>query len=200
MRLIRSGNEHDHQEFDRREQQQKEEDEAAFSGSKKSDNHFGGGSMFSMLPKVDREDELHSRAEYYHQYARENFMQEADCLMPLGGKNSVGQLEEQDVQRLMFLFKKGDKDRKWLLQDMMFPDPYQKTFPNEKSKEWEKKAMHYIRERKNMHRLTAGATIYDEEEDDDDGSLADESDDDNDDGEEYPSWFLEKHPNLARKK
>ena len=55
VRLIRPGNEHDEEEFERREKKRLEDEN---SPRKDDDVRMG---MFSMLPPVDREDELRSR-------------------------------------------------------------------------------------------------------------------------------------------
>lgn len=55
VRLIRPGNEHDVQEFEQREKERIEEERGPRN---EEDVRLG---MFSMLPPVDREDELRSR-------------------------------------------------------------------------------------------------------------------------------------------
>lgn len=103
IKVIRWGNAFDDKEFEKRE-----EDYLKPSGP---------GGMISMAPPPDKEDELRSRAEYYHSYAREYFVQESDCL-------DNDPLWERDIKRYLYYLRKGDKDRKWLLSDMMFKDPY----------------------------------------------------------------------------
>ena len=69
IRLIRWGNASDERDFQEREEAQMRDLSASIMDRQK-DQRF---SMISMLPPVDREDELRSRAEYYGQYAREMF-------------------------------------------------------------------------------------------------------------------------------
>jgi hypothetical protein len=102
VKVIRWGNEFDEKEFARREEE--------YRNPKRS------GGILSMAPPPNKEDELRSRAEYYHSYAREYFTQESDCL-------DNDPLQERDIRRYLYYLRKGDKDRKWLLADMMFPDP-----------------------------------------------------------------------------
>ena len=106
VKVIRWGNEWDEKEFERREEEYRQ------------GGRSGGGGILSMAPPPDREDELRSRAEYYASYAREYFIQESDCL-------DNDPLKRRDIDRFLRYLKKGEKDRRWLLGDMMFPDPYQ---------------------------------------------------------------------------
>jgi hypothetical protein len=103
VKVIRWGNSFDEKEFAKRE-----EDFLKPSGP---------GGAISMSPRPDKDDELRSRAAYYLSYAREYFIQESDCL-------DNEPLREKDIKRYLYYLRKGDKDRKWLLSDMMFPDPY----------------------------------------------------------------------------
>lgn len=189
IRHIRPGNEHDEAEFQRREEKRLEEDPAKME----EDIRMG---MFSMLPPVDREDELRSRAEYYHQYARENLVQESDCL-PF--EEEIMPLKEAHVSRFLHFLFKGEKDRKWLLKDMKFSDPYENSFPEQRARDFEKKALAYVRENEKVRQQLAGVPMYDEfldqlvDEDDDD-----EHEDSDSDGEEYPAWFREKYPEKSR--
>lgn len=127
VRTIRWGNEHDEKEFVEREKKRKE--------SKPTDKRL---SMLSMLPPVDREDELRSRAEYYQQYARENFVQESDCF---GRRDDW---DPQHVARYIHHLRQGDKHRKWLLGDMKFPDPYEHSFDHARVDEFERRALDYV--------------------------------------------------------
>lgn len=143
------------------------------------------------------------RAEYYHQFARENLFQETDCL-PLGEKE-IAPLHEQDVQRFVFLLQKGDKDRRWLLQDMMFPDPYKGSFPTDLAKKFEEKALAYIRGRQRVQEssLSEVQQMYHSEdvgyEQEEDGGHDDVDDFFDDDGEEVPAWLKNNHPDLIKK-
>lgn len=124
VRLIRWGNEFDDKEFERREEE--------------FQNPTAGGVM-SMAPPPNKEDELRSRAEYYHSYAREYFTQESDCL-------DNDPLQERDIRRYLYYLRKGEKDRKWLLGDMMFPDPYKNSFDKERVNRFEELFKKYLNE------------------------------------------------------
>ncbi len=160
VKFIRWGNAFDDKEFEKRE-----EDFLKPSGP---------GGRISMAPPPDKEDELRSRAEYYHSYAREYFTQESDCL-------DNDPLREKDIKRYVYYLRKGDKDRKWLLADMMFSDPY-------------KTALDYTR----IDRFEAMAKRYLGEEDVEEQSIAEHAtrDDYFDADDEDPEWFKTKYPNL----
>ena len=118
IRHIRHGNKYDFEEFRKREEEFR---------NGKSD----GGGILSMAPPPNPEDELRSRAEYYHSYAREYFVQESDCLGYYNdpttygaGTNTATKLSQKDIDRYLYYVRKGEKDRRWLLGDMMFDDPY----------------------------------------------------------------------------
>mmetsp|Transcript_13019 Transcript_13019/g.32867 ORF Transcript_13019/g.32867 Transcript_13019/m.32867 type:complete len:237 (+) Transcript_13019:122-832(+) len=163
VRLIRWGNEFDEKEFQRREEE--------------FQNPTAGGVM-SMAPPPNKEDELRSRAEYYHSYAREYFTQESDCL-------DNDPLQERDVKRYLYYLRKGEKDRKWLLGDMMFPDPYKNSLDKERVNQFEAMFQKYLNE--------------DEEEpesnnQDDSSSTSNISDGFIED--EDPEWFQKNYPHL----
>lgn len=122
VNVIRHGNDFDEKEF------QKREDEFA--------NPTAGGAI-SMAPPPNREDELRSRAEYYQSYAREYFVQESDCL-------DNDPLNEKDIRRFLYYLRKGEKDRKWLLGDMLFPDPYKTAFDVERINKFESMTKTYL--------------------------------------------------------
>lgn len=124
VKVIRHGNEFDEKEFQKREEE--------FS------NPTPGG-VFSMAPPPNREDELRSRAEYYQSYAREYFIQESDCL-------DNDPLDERDVRRYLYYLRKGEKDRKWLLGDMLFPDPHKTAFDVKRVERFEAMAKRYFGE------------------------------------------------------
>lgn len=123
VKVIRYGNEFDEKEF------QKREEEFA--------NPTPG--VFSMAPPPNREDELRSRAEYYQSYTREYFIQESDCL-------DNDPLHERDIRRYLYYLRKGEKDRKWLLGDMLFPDPYKTDFDLERVERFEAMVKAYLGE------------------------------------------------------
>ena len=124
VRLIRWGNAFDDKEFERREEE--------------FQNPTAGG-VISMAPPPNRKDELHSRAEYYHSFAREYFTQESDSL-------DNDPLVERDFRRYLYYLRKGEKDRKWLLGDMMFPDPYKNSLDQERVKRFEAMTKRYLGE------------------------------------------------------
>ncbi|CAJ1940206.1 unnamed protein product [Cylindrotheca closterium] len=124
VKVIRHGNEFDEKDFQRRDEE--------FS------NPTPGGVM-SMAPPPNREDELRSRAEYYQSYAREYFIQESDCL-------DNDPLQERDIRRFLYYLRKGEKDRKWLLGDMLFPDPYKTAFDVERIEKFESMTKTYLGE------------------------------------------------------
>ena len=165
VRLIRWGNDFDEKEFERREEE--------------FQNPTAGG-VISMAPPPNKEDELRSRAEYYHSYTREYFTQESDCL-------DNDPLLERDFRRYLYYLRKGEKDRKWLLGDMMFPDPYKNSFDQERVNRFEAMSKKYLGE--------------DEEEEEDTNVFGDDtkqidadssSNDVSNDGfveDEDPDWF-----------
>ena len=150
VRVIRYGNEFDDKEFERRE--------------KEFQNPSSSGGVISFAPPPNKEDELRSRAEYYHSYAREYFTQESDCL-------DNDPLLERDIRRYLYYLRKGEKDRKWLLGDMMFSDPYKDTVDQERIKNFEAMSKKYF-----------GA----EEED---SSTYEINNEEMEDEDEDPDWF-----------
>lgn len=124
VRHIRFGNENDEKEFQERERKSLEEPRDKNSRL----------SMFSLLPPVDREDELRSRSEYYLQYLRENFVAEANCL-------DYDPLFPRHIDRFVYQLRKGEDHRKWLLKDMKFDDPYNGSFDLSRVQLFEKWAL-----------------------------------------------------------
>mmetsp|Transcript_10323 Transcript_10323/g.28404 ORF Transcript_10323/g.28404 Transcript_10323/m.28404 type:complete len:241 (-) Transcript_10323:192-914(-) len=170
--VIRWGNEFDEMEFQKREEE--------FS------NPTPGGSM-SMAPPPNREDELRSRTEYYQSYARECFSQESDAL-------DNDPLREKDVRRYLYYLRKAEKDRKWLLGDMMFADPYKERFDMQQIDDWEALAYKYLgkdgeedaaRKKKEMEEAKRKEALRVKND-----SFFD------DDEEEDPDWLKQKYPNL----
>ena len=161
IKLIRWGNAYDDQEFERRE-----EDYLKPSGP---------GGMISMAPPPDKEDELRSRAEYYHSFTRECFTQESDCL-------DHDPWREKDTRRYLYYLRKGEKDRKWLLSDMMFPDPYKASFDHERVERWEALSKKHLGDDEDVEEETGDQPI---------------NTPDNFFGEdEDPKWFKNNYPNL----
>jgi len=176
VRHIRHGNEYDEKEFQEREQKRLE--------PKEKDSRM---SMLSMLPPVDREDELRSRAEYYMQYTRENFVQESDCL-------SFDDWDAQHVGRYLFHLRRGDEHRKWLLNDMKFDDS--QGFDHDRVDKFERRAMDYIRQKdkrnladlspdlQELYKNQSVATMLEDEDEDDEFT-----DDEEYDAQGLPEWY-----------
>jgi hypothetical protein len=131
-----------------------------------------------------------SRAEYYMQYMRENFVQESDCL-------TVDNWQPQHIARYLFHLKRGDEHRKWLLKDMQFQDEYQNAFDHEEVDRFEEQALAFIKKtkdqkeanlspeiRRHLRQQSDGNTTKNNDEDDD--GFSDEDDDDDD---SPPEWY-----------
>jgi len=97
------------------------------------------GSRISMSPPPNKDDELKSRAEYYHSYAREYFTQESDSL-------DNEPLNDRDIRRYLYYLRKGEKDRRWLLGDMMFSDPYKDSIDQKRINKFESMSRKYLGE------------------------------------------------------
>lgn len=166
VKVIRFGNQFDDKEFERREEE--------FRNPKR-----GGGGVLSMAPPPDKEDELRSRAEYYHSYTREYFTQESDCL-------DNDPLQERDVRRYLYYLRKGDKDRKWLLGDMMFPDPYKTALDQDRIKEFQAMAKTYFGEEDDEEMDGVASSSSSHQLGGNDGFMEDED----------PEWFRKKYPHL----
>jgi hypothetical protein len=160
IRVIRWGNTFDDKEFEKREEE--------FQNPT-------AGSRISMSPPPNRDDELRSRAEYYQSYAREYFTQESDCL-------DNDPLLERDFRRYLYYLRKGETDRKWLLGDMMFSDPYKNSIDQER-----------------IDKMIHLSKIYFGEDDselhNEDTKLPKDSNDGFIDDED-PDWFRKDYPNL----
>ncbi|CAB9519315.1 expressed unknown protein [Seminavis robusta] len=203
VRVIRPGNDHDELEFQRLEEDIKRDE----MDDQKREMEIKSG-VFSMTPPVDRDDELRSRGDYYHQFTWEQFHQESDCLFALdesmyGGRRSklLNRLDGRDVDRFLFLLEKGNQDRQWLLQDMQFSDPYSNSFPKERAEDFKAKAYDYIRKSDLLQRYQQGMPINWEAQNrvvETDSDDEDEEDDD-DEEEEEPAWFKEKFPHIVSK-
>ena len=126
VKLIAAGNDADQKEFEEREERQLQE----MTESIASDERLSG--IISMLPPVNPAAELHARSQYYAQYTAENFIAEMDCLRSSntdeqGNDNDivVDLPDQNQFARYFYYLRKGEEDRKWLLQDMKFDNPYQ---------------------------------------------------------------------------
>jgi len=174
VKLIRWGNEFDDKEFERREEE--------------FQNPTAGG-VISMAPPPNKEDELRSRAEYYHSYAREYFTQESDCL-------DNDPLLERDFRRYLYYLRKGEKDRKWLLGDMMFSDPYKNSFDQERVKRFETLTKKYLGEEVEEEEVNVNALFDDSNTQDKSESQASNGNNDGFIEDEDPDWFQKKYPHL----
>jgi hypothetical protein len=162
--VIRWGNEFDDLEFQKRQEE--------FRNPKRR-----GSGVLSMAPPPNKDDELRSRAEYYLSYAREHFTQESDCL-----ENDP--LKERDIQRYLYYLRKGEKDRKWLLQDMMFSDPYKDAVDKEGIEQFEAMSKKYLGTDKDEEEAKKGTESSQHQAN---NGFAEDED---------PEWFQKKFPHL----
>jgi hypothetical protein len=168
VRLIRGGNENDEKEFVEREKKRLEQ-------PKSGDARL---SFLSMLPPVDRADELRSRAEYYTQYARELFVQESDCL-PF----KPSEWSDQHVARYIHHLRTGNEHRKWLLSDMKYDDPFSISYDRARVDRFEADALRF------SNRFQKAAAVDHEADDKDGDPFGDDSDDEDDGSHGLPSWY-----------
>jgi hypothetical protein len=129
-----------------------------------------------------------SRAEYYMQYMRENFVQESDCL-------AVDDWQPQHIARYLFHLKRGDSHRKWLLKDMQFQDEYQNAFDHEEVDRLEEQALAFIKKTKDQKEANLSPEIRRHLRQQSDGKKHDDGDDDDgfsdedDDDDSPPEWY-----------
>ena len=134
-----------------------------------------------MAPPPNRDDELESRAEYYKSFARESFMNESDCL-------EYEPLKDREIKRFLLQYwfiRSEEKDRKWLLGDMMFPDPYKDAVDTGRIQNFERLAEVYLGRELEPKKEEQSPNIADDGFWDDDEA---ESDD--------PEFFQKKFPHL----
>lgn len=128
VKIMREGNEHDEEEFQERERNQFQSmKDAVASGT------------FSMAPPVDRENELTSRANYYHGHTREHFDGDSDCL-------KADPWREENVDTFLNVLRSGEYKRTWVMKDYKFDDPYVDVFDNERVDKWEHRVRELLRE------------------------------------------------------
>ena len=152
IEAIRPGNEHDEKEFRERERQRKES----------ISNRDPRLSMLSMLPPVNRPDELRSRAEYYQQYARENVVQESDCFADASAADELV-LDQHRVERYLHHLRHGEKTRQYLLEDMKFEDPVPNSFDRDRIASFEQRAKEYCQRVKDWRmRKTLSPSEYEQ--------------------------------------
>lgn len=168
VKSIRHGNDHDELEFQERERQREASMEAA---------HDPRLSMLSMLPPVNRKDELRSRAEYYQQHANEMFTQESDCL------TFPSVMEKANLKRYLHHLRQGEYRRTYLLRDMKFADPINGESVDQwkgSVLQWQNRAELYCA-RKDKNPTGAAAKALEEsssDDDDDDGFWTDSDEED----------------------
>ena len=128
VKIMRQGNEHDEEDFREREENQLVSMKDAIASG-----------TFSMGPPVDRENELSSRAIYYHRHTREHFDGESHCL-------KHNPWIEQHVDRYLHFLRTGEEKRKWVMNDYKFTDPFETGFDNERVDRWEVRARSLLKE------------------------------------------------------
>ena len=135
--VLRPGNDRDDADFAEREKAQlKMFDDDGDDRNAGTDK--GTASMASPFsPPVDRENELESRAEYYAEWARENFAQEMDCL-------ATNPWREDDVERYLHFLRVGEERRKWVLKDYGFEDPFEDRFDTGRVDRFEARATEFL--------------------------------------------------------
>eukprot|EP00593_Proboscia_inermis_P004852 CAMPEP_0171324640 /NCGR_PEP_ID=MMETSP0816-20121228/116315_1 /TAXON_ID=420281 /ORGANISM="Proboscia inermis, Strain CCAP1064/1" /LENGTH=358 /DNA_ID=CAMNT_0011823627 /DNA_START=45 /DNA_END=1122 /DNA_ORIENTATION=- len=160
---MRQGNAHDEESFRTREDEQRKrmmniqnlsfdddmsmdvpvdrEDELTQKNDEYPDFSFDDD--MSMDVPVDREDELRSRADYYIDSGKEQIFEESDCL------DDDPWLEismKQNVSRFLRFLRKGEKQRRWVLKEFKFKDPYVDNSDKERLSNWEEKAWQLLKE------------------------------------------------------
>lgn len=173
--IIRQANEHDEKEFSEREKKR-------LQSMENTDVRL---TMLSMLPPVDRADELRSRFEYYLSYARENFVQESDCLID----DNI--MDTRQIDRYLYLLRRGEEHRKWLLEDMKFEDPYKLTFNHGRVKSFETKVQSFLS--KPADGIDAGGTG--ETSDATDETFWDSDEDEEEETSQMPEWYRNPRSN-----
>ena len=128
VKVMREGNEHDEQEFRERERNQLQSMTDAISSG-----------TFSMAPPVDRENELTSRANYYHRHTREHFDGDSDCL-------KADPWREETVDTFLHVLRSGEYKRTWVMKDYKFDDPYTDLFDNDRVDKWEQHARELLKD------------------------------------------------------
>jgi hypothetical protein len=176
VRVIRWGNAFDAKEFERREEE--------------FQNPTAGGIM-SMAPPPNKEDELRSRAEYYHSFAREYFTQESDSL-------DNDPLMERDIKRYLYYLRKGEKDRKWLLGDMMFSDPYKNSLDQQRIQRFEAMSKRYLGKEDEVEEK-ANPLFENETSQSNNETKSTNNNSNSNQGfieDDDPEWFQKKYPHL----
>lgn len=132
---MRQGNAHDEESFRTREDEQRKR--------MMNIQNFSFDDDMSMDVPVDREDELRSRADYYIDSGKEQIFEESDCL------DDDPWLEismKQNVSRFLRFLRKGEKQRRWVLKEFKFKDPYVDNSDKKRLANWEEKAWQLLKE------------------------------------------------------
>jgi hypothetical protein len=124
------------------------------------------------------------------QYARENFVQESDCL-------AVDDWQQQHVARYLFHLKRGDEHRKWLMKDMKFPDEYHRAFDLEQVNRFEERALAFAKKIQDQKEATLRPELREHLRQQSDGDTTNHGDDedddffdeDDDDDDSPPEWY-----------
>lgn len=128
IRTLCPGNEHDEKDFKEREAKQiadLDDDSSA--------------AVFSMEPPVNRKNELKSRADYYSVYLRENFNSDSQCL-------DASPWKEHHVDAFLNFMRAGEKNRRYVLRDYRFDDPYKINYDKDRINQFEQRADLLIRD------------------------------------------------------
>jgi hypothetical protein len=97
-------------------------------------------------------------------------------------------LKERDIRRYLYYLRKGEKDRKWLLGDMMFADPFKDAVDQVNIDKFEV-----------MSKIYLGVDKDDDNDDDGRKALGNAHEPAIGDGfevDEDPEWFQTKFPHL----
>jgi hypothetical protein len=141
-------------------------------------------------PPVDRENELSSRATYYHSFVQESFQQEVDCLSVMSPESShLGSLfwREEQVNRFVYLMEQGEERRRWILESYKFDDSYkeQKNEQNEDLQDnlnkWKHRANNMV---KDAYKIKGWLTQADFQ----DGVVMDDDESYENDGDSIDDW------------
>ena len=109
-----------------------------------------------MLPPVDRDLELNSRAEYYTQYTQEAIIAEKECLavrnilLRKAMKPEILWQDKTPIKPYVQYVHRGYEQRRWLLSDMKFHklvhehDLYYETIVKNQLMEFETIATQYV--------------------------------------------------------
>ena len=141
-RLLRVANENDEKEFQQREEKDLADQEQLLR-DRAADSRL---TFLSMLPPVNREKELASRYEYYCQYTRDLFRAETDCFSFSSDTRKEG-LDQTNLNRFVHHLRNGEQQRRWILKDMKYKDPYSKSLDLARIKKLQKRGEAFLERR-----------------------------------------------------